>query len=89
MTAATAPPRTGVPPNSLAVLWPTKTAIRDMKPAGIAARAGTTEGTQPRFVSRPFRPAMMPQPISAGISGTKMFAIRRRNSLKGVAFLAF
>lgn len=32
---------------------------------------------------------MMPQPISAGISGTKMFAIRRRKSLKGVALRAF
>ena len=34
-------------------------------------------------------PAMMPQPIRAGISGTKMLAIRRRNSLTGVAFFAF
>lgn len=32
---------------------------------------------------------MMPQPIRAGISGTKMFAILRRNSLKGVEFFAF
>ncbi len=32
---------------------------------------------------------MMPQPMSAGMSGTKMFAMRRRNSLNGVAFLAF
>ncbi len=87
--AATAPPRTGVPPNSLAVLWPTKTAMRDMKPDAIAASAGTTAGSQPVFVSRPFRPAMMPQPIRAGIRGTKMFAMRRRASLTGVALRAF
>ena len=32
---------------------------------------------------------MMPQPMRAGISGTKMFAILRRKSLNGVAFFAF
>ncbi len=32
---------------------------------------------------------MIPQPMSAGISGTKMLAIFRRNSLNGVAFFAF
>lgn len=39
----------------------------------------------PRLTSRPFRPAITPQPISAGISGTKMSATRRSSSLRGVA----
>ncbi len=60
-----------------------------MKPDAIAARAGVTAGSHSRFTSRPLRPAMIPQPMSAGISGTKMLAIFRRNSLNGVAFFAF
>lgn len=60
-----------------------------MKPDAIAPSAGVTDVSQPRFFNRPLRPAMMPQPMRAGISGTKMFAIFRRKSLNGVAFFAF
>lgn len=59
-----------------------------MKPEAIAASAGVMPGSQPALTSRPLIPAMMPQPMRAGISGTKMFAILRRKSLNGVAFFA-
>ncbi len=84
-------PSTGVPPNSFAVFQPTRIAryAKTVPPIKSKICIHVCVASTPAFFAKFAPPLMIPEATRPGMSGMKMFPIRRKKRLNGDCCFAF